>query len=128
MPFNYGTPVKMREDIQSARVFLAYKLVQVGSDASAQLFERLVSDVDNEMLSVSIDKGLPFLSYAKSPCDRWDSAKRTSVSMKKFLATRLGIEGDDVDDLISALAGRGADIYETENRFNDTFPNFSYPK
>ena len=125
MPNNYGTPVEMREDIQAERVSLAYKLVLVGSDASAKLFERLVSDVDNEMLSASIDKGLPFLSYAKSPCERWDSTKRTSVSMKKFLATRLGIEGDDADDLISYLMrmGLGDDAL-----VQDPVPNFSYPK
>ena len=118
MPNNYGTPVQMREAIQAERVALAYLLVLVHSDASAKLFERLVADVDNEMLSVSIDKGLPFLSYASTPADRWNSDKRISVSMKRFLRTRLGISKEDAQDLADAVVSTPC----------TTCDDFNYPK
>jgi len=110
---NYGTPVQMREAIQVQRCELTMRLAdialnaandQVATDAET-LFNRFVSDVHNEMLSVSIDKGLPYLAYAKTAARRWDSVKRTSVSLKKFLKTRLGIDGSRREALIAAIVG-----------------------
>jgi len=109
---NYGNPVEMRVAIQALRFELAYKLFGIAassgsSDALAtdadDLLERLVSDVDNEMLSISIDKGLPFVSYAKTPADRWNSERRMSVSLMRFLKTRLGLNEVRCTALVAAV-------------------------
>lgn len=115
MPKEYGTPVEDRKQIQAGRLELANRLVKIRDTHADQqvrliasnLFDRLVSDVDNEMLGISRDRGLPFLSYAKQPSHRWDSVKRMFVNLPWFLHTRFDLDRDSVQvrTFIDALTG-----------------------